>query len=368
MKIVILEPNVCVMAGMVRLAFMMGDVFKGLGHDVTVVGRTYGEVCVNVPVSTFGKQQILHIRQGLIQRHYRVKELRKFQPVKYLTHRDVRLERIPTAYPFMYFAENVRQLLFNADLVFTGAEIYVKLPEVVKGVERKQVQYVHWPLTTLQPVEGHTPRMIWANSIYTQQHVKAIWGLDSTVVYPPTYCAFYQNERRFEDRPFDVVLLGRLDASKIESVLPALKEFKVAVVGSAYGYEKNLPSWVTLYKNASMKEAADVLAQSKVYVHGKGFGTYGGGKPSEAEHFGQTIVEAMSAGCVPIVPNVGGPPEIVGSEEQYGHIFGSIEDLRTIIQSLVQSKQYWTDRSAAAMKRAQDFDVNIVSRQVQQLL
>jgi glycosyltransferase involved in cell wall biosynthesis len=376
MRIVVLEPNVCVMAGMVRLAYMMADVFKGLGHKVKVVGRVHGEIVTTIPVEALaGKATAVggkHIqfREGLVQKHFDVKDLRLYQPVRHLTPSDVLLRKIPVCHPFMYFADDVRTMTCRADVMWTGSEIYVKLPEILPGVEKKQIQYVHWPLTTLKPVKDHEPRMIWANSLYTQKHIKDVWGLTSEVVYPPTYCDLYANKNEFDERPFDVVLLGRLDASKMESVMPALKNFKVAVVGSAYGYEKDLPSWVTLYKNATMKEVANVLGQSKVYVHGKGFGKYGGGRQSEPEHFGQTIVEAMASGCVPIVPNMGGPIEIVGAGEQHGYLFSSMEKLRRTVTFLTREgvKDIWTEMSEAAVKRAHDFDVSVVSKQVEGLL
>jgi glycosyltransferase involved in cell wall biosynthesis len=368
MKIVILEPNVCVMAGMVRLAFMMADVFKLLGHNVTIVGRTHKEVRARVTVATPFGPQILNVKEGLKQKHYDLKDFREYQPVKHLTANDIMLENIPLSHPFMYFPQRVKRLLYKADVVWTGSEIYVKLCEAVNGVEKKQVQYVHWPLETLKPVYGHPPKTVWANSQFTQKHVKDVWGLDATIVYPPIYCDIYQNHNGFDKREFDVVMLSRLDASKLESVLPFLKDFKVAVVGSAYGYEKELPSWVKLYKNATMKEAADVLSRSKMYLHGKGFGEYGGGKKSEKEHFGQTIIEAMASGCVPIVPEAGGPVEIVGSNEEYGYLFTSIGELRTKIRKLLEDEELWTQRSRTAVKRAEDFDVPIIAKQVEKLL
>lgn len=368
MKIVGIHPDVVVLAGNSRLFFSMMDVFKGLGHKVTIVGRHGRESRAKALVRTPFGPQMLTIKEGMFKKHYEIEDFAKYHPVQHLTTDDIRLESIPVSHPFMYFPQRVKRLLEKADFVFTDAEIYVKLPERVNGVERKMIQYVHFPLETLQPVEDKPPRTVWANSEFTRKHIKDMWGLDADVVYPPTYCALYQNTRGFGDRPFDVVLLGRLDPSKIESVLPALEGFKVAVVGSAYGYEEQLPPWVKLNKNASMAEVACVLSQSKVYVHAKGFGTYDGGRKSEAEHFGQTIVEAMASGCVPIVPNVGGPVEIVGWDEQYGYLFTSTEDLRTLIEDLLNSRSLWERKSELALYRAKNFDVSVVSKQVQALL
>jgi glycosyltransferase involved in cell wall biosynthesis len=48
------------------------------------------------------------------------------------------------------------------------------------------------------------------------------------------------------------------------------------------------------------------MEKSKVYFH-----------PRAGEHFGMSIVEAMSAGLVPIVPDIGGQTEFVPSKYQY---------------------------------------------------
>jgi glycosyltransferase involved in cell wall biosynthesis len=51
--------------------------------------------------------------------------------------------------------------------------------------------------------------------------------------------------------------------------------------------------------------------------------------PKPAEHFGISIVEAMSAGLVPVVPNTGGQTEFVPSKYQ----FRTLEDAAQIISS-----------------------------------
>src|SRR6266540_1694231 len=50
--------------------------------------------------------------------------------------------------------------------------------------------------------------------------------------------------------------------------------------------------------NPSRETYHEILGEAKVYLH-----------LMEGEHFGITIVEAMSAGCVPVVHDSGGPKE-----------------------------------------------------------
>ena len=59
-----------------------------------------------------------------------------------------------------------------------------------------------------------------------------------------------------------------------------------------------------------MRVARQIRAAS-IYWHATGFGTSEQMQPSKQEHFGMSIVEAMSAGAVPIAFDAGGPRETV---------------------------------------------------------
>ena len=365
MRILGLHPDVAVLAGNTRLFFSMMDLFKGLGHKVTIVGRHRRETRAKVKVMTPFGPQILSVKEGMFKKHYDIEDFNKYHPVKHLTTKDIMLEGIPVSHPFMYFPQRVKRLLWKADVAFTDIEIFVRLPEKVQGIEKKMIQYIHFPLESLKPVAGHPPKAIWCNSKFTKQHIKDFWGLHAEIVNPPIYCDFYRNNNGFNDREYDVVMFSRLHPDKF-TVLNSLNDFHVAVIGSNYGFKP--PSWVDVYENATFKQVVNILSRSKVSIHAKGFGEYEGGRKSEAEHFGQTIIEAMASGCVPIVPNAGGPVEIVGSNEEHGYLFSSIDELKAKIKRLLEDKELWTDRSKTAVKRANDFDVKVIAEQVKKLL
>jgi glycosyltransferase involved in cell wall biosynthesis len=68
----------------------------------------------------------------------------------------------------------------------------------------------------------------------------------------------------------------------------------------------------------------------------------------EGEHFGITIVEAMSAGCVPVVHDSGGPKEVVN--EETGFRWQNIDDVPGMIEEAVESSP-----SSACRLRAEGF-------------
>lgn len=87
-----------------------------------------------------------------------------------------------------------------------------------------------------------------------------------------------------------------------------------------------------------------LLAQSPIYWHATGFGRPAEA-PEQAEHFGISVVEAMSWGAVPLVHDDGGPPEIVGNG---GLTWHSIDDLVGQTMSLIND----SPRRAALAERA----------------
>jgi glycosyltransferase involved in cell wall biosynthesis len=68
---------------------------------------------------------------------------------------------------------------------------------------------------------------------------------------------------------------------------------------------------VFLHVDASGPELADLYARASLYWQATGLGEDLEADPVRAEHFGIAVVEAMSAGAVPIVLDEGGPVEIV---------------------------------------------------------
>ncbi len=73
-------------------------------------------------------------------------------------------------------------------------------------------------------------------------------------------------------------------------------------------------------------ELTNLYLGSKVYWHAAGYGVNTDVEPEKAEHFGITILEAMSAGCIPVVFATGGPLEIVDHGVN-GFLVGSIEEM-----------------------------------------
>lgn len=108
---------------------------------------------------------------------------------------------------------------------------------------------------------------------------------------------------------------------------------------------------IKLHPNASPKVLTTLLSQAQIYWHATGYGVDPELHPEQCEHFGISIVEAMSAGCVPFVVDNGGPPEFV-SEADTGFLYRDVEELVSKTQSLIGDSDLLRTLSSAAAERA----------------
>jgi len=83
---------------------------------------------------------------------------------------------------------------------------------------------------------------------------------------------------------------------------------------------------ITFHVNASHNRLAELYRDAALYWHATGLEAPLAEQPWAAEHFGITVLEAMSAGCVPMVFDAGGPREIV-SDGKDGLLYHSLDEL-----------------------------------------
>jgi glycosyltransferase involved in cell wall biosynthesis len=186
-----------------------------------------------------------------------------------------------------------------------------------------------------------------SNSDYTRGFVRRLWNRDSTVLYPPCRTELYHPAPEKENL---VAIVGRIAPEKrIElfiEIARNLPGFKFAVIGSmaspAYldSLKKAAPTNVSF--QVSPLRQSEVLAKAKIYVH-----------CMENEHFGIVIVEAMAAGCVPVVHDSGGPREIV--TPSVGFRWNSVNEAEEQITTLMQNEGLRQKLSRAAMDRSKLF-------------
>jgi glycosyltransferase involved in cell wall biosynthesis len=195
------------------------------------------------------------------------------------------------------------------------------------------------------------------NSEYTRNTIFNTYGIDNAIIlYPPVDVDTIRNLTLSanDEREDTVLVVSRIDPlKKIENAInlaKLLKENKIGkgmkIVGNLdlyhYNYychikktikDFNLIDFVTLEINTSFDKLLSFMKKSKVYFH-----------PSPGEHFGISIVESMSAGLIPIVPDIGGPTEFVAPKYHYNTIKQAAQIISSVFD-IPNSERNWISNS-----------------------
>ena len=99
---------------------------------------------------------------------------------------------------------------------------------------------------------------------------------------------------------------------------------------------------IFLYGNIEAPVLQELYDRADIYWHAAGINVNPAEHPEMLEHFGITIVEAMSSGCIPVVINKGGPAEIVRDEID-GYCFNSKDELIEYTLKLINLLRTKTD-------------------------
>ena len=111
---------------------------------------------------------------------------------------------------------------------------------------------------------------------------------------------------------------------------------------------------VELVANASPVQIQQRYSRAKIFWHAAGYGRDEQHQPELVEHFGISTVEAMSAGCVPVVIAKGGQREIVRHGRD-GFLWNTLDELKEYTRLLAYDETRRAKMAAQAAKRAQEF-------------
>jgi glycosyltransferase involved in cell wall biosynthesis len=112
---------------------------------------------------------------------------------------------------------------------------------------------------------------------------------------------------------------------------------------------------VYFHLNASYQDLCRYYNRATLFWHAAGYGVDETEHPENTEHFGMSTVEAMSAGCIPVVINRGGQKEIV-SHGKSGYLWDTVKELVTTTADLIVHPERHYTLQEEARKRFHDFD------------
>jgi glycosyltransferase involved in cell wall biosynthesis len=214
-------------------------------------------------------------------------------------------------------------------------------------------------------------QVVAANSAYTARWVEELWDRPATVLAPPVRLRqggekrpiilavgrFFSNVSGHSKKQLELVEAFRIANER------GLRDWELHLVGGCSNAERgyvetvrraavDLP--VRFHVNARGGDLASLFAGASIFWHAAGLDEDLHAHPDRFEHFGISVVEAMSAGAVPVVFAHGGPAAIVG-ETGCGELFTTTEELAMQTLELVRDPDRRARLAGAATARAQDF-------------
>lgn len=216
---------------------------------------------------------------------------------------------------------------------------------------------------------------IWANSQYTREWIRRLWGAEAAVVYPPVDVGLEPEILRRENLILSVGRFFPGDHNKKHG--PMLDGFRRLCDEGLRGWQLHLAGGVgdrhgtmeyiqdltrraagypvSFHFNASAADLARLRESAKIFWHATGYEEDAEAAPDKLEHFGMSTVEAMSRGIVPIVIAMGGQPEIVRHGID-GLLWRDLDELVAQTRMLAADEGLRVKLAAAARAGSRRFD------------
>lgn len=209
-------------------------------------------------------------------------------------------------------------------------------------------------------------------SEFTARWVRDRWQRESEIIYPLVQASFTPRPKenlilsvgRFSRRGTRKKQLEMVQAfARLSGTLPAGWEYLCLggvandpddqayfreVAQAAGGYP------IRVVANPAGQEVRDAYERAAIFWHAAGLGEDEQKEPERAEHFGLSTVEAMAAGCVPVVIRKGGQPEIV-EHGISGYLWETPEQLGELTRRVATGPALRDQLAGQARQRARRF-------------
>lgn len=211
-----------------------------------------------------------------------------------------------------------------------------------------------------------------ANSNFTKSVIDREYWVNSHVLYPPIRTNDFKIGPKFKQILY-VARFSNLAQVKgheiliqsFKNIYKQIPEWKLILAGNtnigttdeSFSRLKDLAEGLPIefIINPDLTDLKKLYSRASIFWSGSGYGIDQRLHPEKVEHFGMTVVEAMSAGCVPIIVNLGGHPEIVNHSED-GYLWDETNMLEKQTLELIADIQKMSYLSKLAQNKAYVFD------------
>lgn len=190
--------------------------------------------------------------------------------------------------------------------------------------------------------------VIAAISSYTQDWIRQWWDADSVILRPPVDCGNCLPE---QEKKRIILSVGRFfeggHNKKHDIMIAAFKQmydsgacpgWEFHLCGGSHPesahqtYLKNIIEAaggypIFIHPDINRPELESLYCQASIFWHSAGYNENEKRWPERFEHFGITTVEAMCAGCIPVVIAKAGPREIVNHGTN-GYLWNDLDELQ----------------------------------------
>ena len=381
MHITLFKERIAALAGGERMLFNAAEALRDAGHAVVVGHLDAGASAAHI-------SQRLNIGLAGVTFRQLAATPRAFAEATRHSDLTINFGHRPYAAPHARRAALVCFFPAAVD-VSVGGRWRWRIGQVLRPVQRLLPPGWAARLTAL-PTQAEVAALqrytrIFAITRYTQRWTRHYWRRESELLYPLV------EPLRAQPKTNTIVSVGRFRAGALNKKQEALvRAFREMVEAGLQGWQLHLIGGLTdepehlayfaglqnaaqgypihLHPNLAYPHMAEALGRARFYWHATGFGEDLQKYPDRAEHFGISTVEAMSAGCVPVVIDAGGQPEIVQAGE-CGLLWRTLDELKAGTLQLIQQPEHAAVLAQHAQQRAAQFcDRAAFNRQVLGLL
>jgi len=221
------------------------------------------------------------------------------------------------------------------------------------------------------------------NSYFTKKFIDKEFGIKSVVVYPPVAVNEFKPGKK-ENIILSVARFTDVLHSKRQDILvevfkkminKGLRRWKLFLVGGDAEGKKLVAKLkkesrgypIKILTNVSFEELKKIYARAKIFWHAAGYGIDEEKEPEKVEHFGISVVEAMAAGCIPVVIGKGGIKEIITPGED-GFLWQTKEELENLTFQLIKEVSLIKKISRRLKKSSKRFSKKVFGQKIYELV